>query len=484
MNYLASIGLEVHVQLDTRSKMFCACPTVFGAEPNTQVCPVCLGYPGAMPVMNAEAVRATVVTGLMLGCRISPYSKFDRKSYFYPDMPKNYQISQYDLPLCVEGAVDVPLDDGVKTVRLRRIHLEEDVAKNTHFSVSSGVDFNRAGVPLMEIVTEPDMASPEEAFAFLQALKRMVLYAGVSRCNLEEGNMRCDVNCSVRPEGQSGLGVKVELKNLNTFKGVYQALHYEIRRQGETLRGGGRLVQETRRWDADGGRTFSMRTKEQEHDYRYFPEPDLMPVILSAETLEAWKQALPTPPAERRRRLIEHYGLPAYDAGVLVREKAVVDYFEAAAAHGANPKGISNWIMTEMLRLLGERDLSIDRARVSPEALAALVALLDDGAINSTTAKEVFAILFEEGGDPRDIVRRKGWAQVSDTGELEKLVQRAMAEHPKSVADYRAGRTQAAKFLMGQVMRLSGGKADPRAVTALLESRLGGDDAPQHEEKA
>ena len=473
MNYTATIGLEVHVQLKTRSKMFCACGVAFGTPPNTQVCPVCLGYPGVMPVMNGEAIRMTVMTGLMIGSEINRLSKFDRKSYFYPDMPKNYQISQYDKPLCLGGTVDAFVDGVAKPVRIHRIHLEEDVAKNMHFKQCSGVDFNRAGVPLMEIVTEPDMHSPEEAFAFLQALKSILLYGGVSDCNLEEGNLRCDVNCSVSPEGVAELGVKTEMKNLNTFKGVLHALRHEIVRQVDVLRGGGRIVQETRRWDMDAGVTASMRSKEDAHDYRYFPEPDLMPVCLSEEQIGQWRAQLPELPRKRRERFVEQYGLPEYDAGVLVADKDVGDFFEAAARGSPNPKAISNWVMTEMLRLLSEREMTIREAKVLPDALAELVRLTEERAINSTKAKEVFAILFEAGGDPRAIVRERGWVQVNDEAEIERLVDQVMADNPKPVQDYRGGKAASAKFLVGQVMRLSKGKANPQVVGKILEERLG-----------
>jgi len=472
MRYLASIGLEVHVQLKTQSKMFCGCSTRYGAEPNTQVCPVCLGYPGVMPSMNGEAVRLTVVTGLMLGSEISEYSKFDRKSYFYPDMPKNYQISQYDKPLCVGGSVDIEVDGQLKTVRITRIHLEEDVAKNMHFTQSSGVDFNRAGVPLMEIVSEPELESPEEAFAFLQALKQILLYAGVSSCNLEEGNMRCDVNCSVRPEGRSELGTKTEIKNRNTFREVLHALKHEVGRQVEILESGGEVRHETLRWDVDAGVTVGMRTKEYAHDYRYFPEPDLMPVVLPRARVEQWRGELPEPPRERRQRLVTEYGLPEYDAGVLVADKEVADYFEAAARLSGNPKGVSNWMMTEMLRMLSERDMALSDAMIRPKALVDLVDLVDNETINSTTAKELFAILFEKGGDPAEIVREKGMVQVSDSDEIEKLVEQAMSDNPKSVADYKSGKKAAAKFLVGQVMRLSRGKADPQVVAKVLQGKL------------
>ncbi len=474
MTYATTIGLEVHVQLKTQSKMFCACPTGYGAEPNSLVCPVCLGYPGAMPVMNAEAIRLTVMTGLMIGSRISAYSKFDRKSYFYPDMPKNYQISQYDKPLCEGGSVVIELDGTEKTIGITRIHLEEDVGKSTHLVRSSGVDFNRAGHPLMEIVTEPDMTSPAEAYAFLQALKQILLYIGVSDCNLEEGNMRCDVNVSMRPAGQAKLGTKAELKNLNTFKGVQAALHYEVERQTAQLGRGERIVQETRRWDPDQGITTSMRTKEDAHDYRYFPEPDLMPVVLDRDAVEAIRAALPEMPRDRRRRFAEQYGLPVYDAGVLSADRAIADFFEAAAGVSSNPKAVSNWIMTEVLRVLTERDTTLAALPLTAPALAALVGLVDAGTINMTGAKTVFEVLVDSGGDPATIVKDRGLAQVSDTGVIETLVDKAIASNPQSVEDYRSGKKAALQFLVGQVMRESRGKANPPMVAQMLTGKLGG----------
>jgi len=472
MKYLTTIGLEVHVQLKTRSKMFCGCSAEYGADPNTHVCPVCLGYPGAMPVMNRDAVRLTVITGLMIGSKISEYSKFDRKSYFYPDMPKNYQISQYDKPLCIGGSVDIEIGGTIKTIGVTRIHLEEDVGKNMHFQSTSGVDFNRAGVPLMEIVSEPEISSPEEAFAYLQALKQILLYAGVSDCNLEEGNVRCDVNCSVRPEGQKELGVKAEIKNLNTFKGVLNSLKYEVERQVETIKAGGKIHQETRRWDTDAGVTIAMRSKEYAHDYRYFPEPDLLPVVLSSEQVAEWKSGLPELPRDRRGRFVKEYGIPEYDAAVLTAEMDVAGYFEQAARLSSNPKLVSNWIMTEMMRLLSEKGMAIKDVAVTPAALAGLVKLVDDKVINSNSAKQVFAELFEKGGDPVKIVGKKGLVQVSDSGAIEKFVDQAIEESPKSVEDYLRGKAAAAKFIVGQVMKLSRGRANPQLVASILEEKL------------
>ncbi len=472
MKYIATIGLEVHVQLCTKSKMFCGCSTDFGASPNTHICPVCLGYPGAMPSANKEAVRLTVMTGLMIGSKISSFSKFDRKSYFYPDMPKNYQISQYDKPLCVGGIVEINIEGVRRPVHVTRIHLEEDVAKNMHFKEMSGIDFNRAGVPLMEIVSEPDLASPEEAFAYLVALKQILQYAGVSNCNLEEGNIRCDVNCSIRPEGQEKLGTKTELKNLNTFKGVLNALKYEIPRQISVVEGGGKIIQETRRWDMDTGVTTSMRTKEYAHDYRYFPEPDLLPIVFADEQILEWKSRLPEMPVARRDRFISQYGLPEYDAGVLVADKAVSHYFEEVVGLCGRPKAASNWIMTEMLRMLSESEREITSVLISPRGLADLVILADDGIINSNTAKAIFAELFVKGGDPIAIVKDRNLAQVSDSGIINGFVDQAINENPKSVADFIGGKDVASKFLVGQVMKLSKGKADPKLVLDLIVTKL------------
>lgn len=470
---IASVGLEVHVQLRTRTKMFCGCPNRFGGEPNTQVCPVCLGYPGALPVMNGEAIKLTVMAGCLLGCTINLRSKFDRKNYFYPDQAKNYQISQYDEPLCSGGEVRFELDGTEKVVRLTRIHLEEDVAKNLHFADASGVDFNRAGTPLMEIVTEPDIHSADEAMAFLQALKQILAYGGISDCNLEQGNIRCDINASVRANEDAPLGTKTEIKNMNTFKGVHRALSYEIRRQVRELDKGGTIVQETRRWDDEAGQTFSMRSKEDAHDYRYFPEPDLLPVELKQDDVDAWRASLPEKPAERRARMVEQYGIPDYDAGVLAADRAVADYFEETARHSGNPKAASNWIMTDMLRSLSEADLEIGSVKVTAESLGRLIKLVDAKTINMPTAREVFAILFAEGGDPEVIVKDKGLAQVSDTGAIEGMVDQIIAEHPGPVEDYKGGKPAALQFLIGQVMRISKGKANPGMVRELLIGRLG-----------
>jgi len=472
--YLITIGLETHVQLKTATKMFCGCSLAFGEEPNTTVCPVCMGYPGALPVMNREAVRLTVLSGLMLGCTISRHSTFDRKNYFYPDMSKDYQISQNTHPLCLGGGVTIETPAGPKRIRINHIHLEEDAAKINHYARFSGVDFNRCGTPLMEIVSEPDLSSPDEAMAYLQSLKQSLVYAGVSDCNLEEGNMRSDVNISVRPAGQEQLGTKVEIKNMNTFKGIYAALEYEIARQLAVVKGGGTLVQETRRWEPELGETQSMRSKENAHDYRYFPEPDLVPVELPEALVESWRAQLPEAPAARRERMMAEYGIPAYDAGVLADAKENADFFEAAA-RACKPglgKTVSNWFMTEVMRLLSETGTGVGACALTPAALAELVALVDDGVINGPTAKELLPEVFAQGGSPRSIVNERGLAQVSDVSALEAFIAQALADNPKSAEDFRAGKKAAAGFIVGQVMKLSKGKADPKQVGRLVAERL------------
>jgi aspartyl-tRNA(Asn)/glutamyl-tRNA(Gln) amidotransferase subunit B len=468
VQYETVIGLEVHVQLKTRSKMFCGCATEFGAPPNTQVCPVCLGYPGVLPVMNEDAVRKTILTGLMIGSEIARFSKWDRKNYFYPDMPKNYQISQYDLPLCRGGAVSITS----KKIGMTRIHLEEDVAKNIHFETSSGVDFNRAGTPLMECVSEPDMRSPDEAFAYLTALKEILTSGGISDCDMEKGQLRCDSNVSVRPVGQREFGEKVEIKNMNTISGVRRALAYEIQRQTAALQKGEKISQETRRWDDAAGKTFVMRTKEYAHDYRYFPEPDLMPVVVSDEMIAAIRGQLVELPEAKRQRFIRQYGLPEYDAGVLVADATLANYYERAAKGSKNPKAISNWVMTELLGKLAEAERSLEDCPISPEQLTELVALIDSGQINGKIGKEVFAEMFTSRKSPSVLVKEKGLLQVSDVGAIEAFADEAIAKNPKSVADFRAGNEAAINFLKGQVMKLSKGKANPQLAGEILLRKL------------
>ncbi len=482
MNYLTTIGLEVHVQLRTRSKMFCACPVEFGAPPNTHTCPTCLGLPGALPVMNHEALRLTVLTGLMLGCDIAPLSKFDRKSYFYPDMPKNYQITQYDLPLCANGTV--PLHDLAypkdaqksiatpdKEVRLVRIHLEEDVAKSFHLESSTAIDFNRAGTPLMEIVTQPDIHSPEEAFAFLTALKQILIYGGVSDADMEKGQLRCDCNVSVRPENQEELGAKIEIKNMNSISGVRRALAHEGERQTQALERGEKLEQETRGWDDAAGETFLMRTKEFAHDYRYFADPDLVPVKTEALLAEA-RAGLPELPRAKRARFIQQYEVSPYDAGVLTDDLALANYFEVAAKGARKPKTVANWILNDLQSALVQAGHTIADCPIPPAALDELANLIEDGRISGKQAKEVFAEMFASGKPAAAIVKEKGIEQLSDAAAIEALCDQVIAANPKPVADFKAGNLASLNFLKGQVMKLSKGTANPGVVGEILERKL------------
>jgi aspartyl-tRNA(Asn)/glutamyl-tRNA(Gln) amidotransferase subunit B len=482
MNYLATIGLEVHVQLKTRSKMFCASPVEFGGEPNTHTCPICLGLPGALPVMNHEALRLTVLTGLMLGCDIAPICKFDRKNYFYPDMPKNYQISQYDMPLCTNGSVTLhdlayPKDAQKniaapeKEVHLVRIHLEEDVAKSFHFENSTGIDFNRAGTPLMEIVTQPELNSPEEAFAFLTSLKQILIYGAVSDADMEKGQLRCDCNVSVRSEKQTELGAKIEIKNLNSISGVRRALAYEIQRQISTLERGELLEQETRGWDATTGETFLMRTKEFAHDYRYFPDPDLVPVktdLLLADV----RERVPELPKAKRARFVEQYQVSPYDAGVLANDLDLAGYFETAAKGAKKPKSIANWILNDLQNALSAAGKTIHDCPIPPEALDELVNLIDNGKISGKQGKEVFAEMFASGKRAAAIVKEKGIEQLSDSSAIEALCDEVIAANPKPVADFKAGNVASLNFLKGQVMKLSNGKANPQLAGEILERKL------------
>ncbi len=483
-NYLPTIGLEVHVQLNTRSKMFCSCPVEFGAAPNQHTCPVCLGYPGALPVMNVDALKMTALTGLMLGCEVPQICKFDRKNYFYPDMPKNYQITQFDQPICVGGSV--PLHDFAypkdaqksianpgKAVRLVRIHLEEDVAKSTHFETSSGIDFNRAGTPLMEIVSEPDIDSPEEAFAYLTALQQLLIYGGVSDADMEKGQLRCDCNISVRPEGQTQLGTKIEIKNMNSISGVRRAVAYEIERQKEALARGETLVQSTRRWDDAAGQTTLMRVKESSEDYRYFPDPDLLPVDTDV-FMEEVRARRPELPAEKRERFVSDFGVTHYDANVLVGEAALADYFDAAAKEAKKPKNVANWIINDLLSALSNAGLGIAQSPISPHTLDELVNLIDEGKISTKQGKEVFAAMFETGKSALRIVDEKGLRQESDTGLIEGLCVQVLEANPKAVAEYKAGKQQSINFLKGQVIKLSQGKANPAVVHEILAVKLAG----------
>lgn len=462
--------------------MFCGCPVEFGAEPNVHTCPICLGLPGALPVMNLEALKMTALTGLIFNCEIVPICKFDRKNYFYPDMPKNYQISQYDMPLCQNG--EVPLSDLAypkdaqknirnpgKKVRLIRIHLEEDVAKSFHFESTSGIDFNRAGTPLMEIVSQPDIESPEEAFAYLTSLKQALIYGGVSDADMEKGQLRCDCNVSVRRQGETLLGAKIELKNLNSISGVRRALAYEVERQIGTLERGEKLVQETRRWDDDLGETQLMRTKESAHDYRYFPDPDLLPVETEV-FMDEVRSRMPELPWEKRERFVTQYGISAYDAGVLANGLALSGYFELAAKNSGRPKTVANFVLNDLLSALASAGRNISDCPIQPEHLNTLAALVETGQINSKQAKEVFSEMFATGKAPAAIVAEKGLKQESDLGAIEAICQEVIAANPKSVEDFRAGKSAALNFLKGQVMKLSKGKANPNLVGEILQKLL------------
>jgi aspartyl-tRNA(Asn)/glutamyl-tRNA(Gln) amidotransferase subunit B len=474
MKYEACIGLETHVMQKTQTKMFCGCCNEYGAEPNTHVCPVCLGYPGALPVLNAKAIELCCKAGLLLGCAINPHSKWDRKNYFYPDMSKNYQITQADRPLCLGGQVVAEVNGVLKTFALERIHQEENAAKNTHDRAGSLVDYNRAGTALMEIVSTPCMHSADDAFAYLQALRQIMQYGGISDCDLEKGHMRSDVNVSVRPVGQSTLGAKVEIKNMNSPSFIVEAIRFEIERQIEVLENGGTVVQETRGYDSDRGETFSQRTKENAHDYRYFPEPDLLPVEISADQIARWKAELPELPAQRRDRYVRELGLPDYDAKVLTAEKSIADFFDTACQKTTQYKLVSNYLMGRVASLLTETGRALDESRLTADALAQVAGLAAAGTISSNAANELITVLFNEGGDPQAMVEARGLAQVNDDSALEKWAEEAIAANAKAVEAYKAGNAASINALMGYVMKQSKGKANPPAVIAMLKKKLEG----------
>ncbi len=472
MDYEAVIGLETHVQLKTESKMWCGCANEFGAPPNTHVCPVCLGLPGVLPVANEEALRLTALTGLLLNCSLPTFAKFDRKNYFYPDMPKNYQITQYDKPSAIAGYVDFEFNGGISRVRITRAHLEEDVGKNFHFERHSGVDFNRAGVPLMEIVSEPDITSADMAYEYLNALKDILMYGGVSDCDMEKGMVRCDVNVSVRPKGQEKLGEKIEIKNMNSFSGVRKALEYEIPRQIEALKNGGKLIQSTRRWDDTAGITEEMRTKEHAHDYRYFPEPDLMPFQPTDAWLAEVRARVVELPLARKQRFMRDYGLPAADAQTFVWDQPLGNYFETIAKQSKNPKAIANWVINNLRAKLTESQTALAHLKFKPAGIIELIELVDSGRINTRIAQDVFTEMFATGEPPAKIVEKKGLAQVSDAGAIEKFCDEVIAAHPGPAADFRAGKAAALNFLKGQVMKLSKGKVNPALAGEMLERKL------------
>jgi len=475
--YEAVIGLEVHAQLRTRTKIFCGCSTEFGAPPNSQVCPVCLGLPGALPVLNRQAVDYAIKAALACGCRVEPTSIFARKNYFYPDLPKGYQISQYERPLALGGGLDITTGGLRKRVGLTRIHMEEDAGKSLHEGFADSdrrtyVDFNRSGVPLIEIVSEPDMRSAAEAAEFFSRLRDILVWLGVSDGNMEEGSLRCDANVSIRPVGQVTLGTKAEVKNVNSFRYLEKALEYEIARQIDVLEGGGRVVQETRLWDTSSGRTFSRRSKGEAHDYRYFPEPDLPPLVIAEARVERVRATMPELPEARCRRFTVEYGIPEYDAGVLTQSAPLADYFEAVARAARNPKAASNWIMGELLRTINERGQTMADVPLTPAALAGLIALIDAGTISSSIAKGVFAKMYDSGRSADAIVQEEGLAQIGDEGAVSAIVAEVVKANADAVAQYHAGKRQTFGFLVGQVMKGSGGKANPTLASDLLKRAL------------
>jgi aspartyl-tRNA(Asn)/glutamyl-tRNA(Gln) amidotransferase subunit B len=478
MKYETVIGLEVHAQLLTESKIFCGCSTRFGQAPNHNTCPVCAGFPGVLPVLNKKVVEFAIRAGLATHCRIASFSRLARKNYFYPDLPKGYQISQYELPVCANGYIDIEIDSGWKRVRLTRIHMEEDAGKNIHDlrTDASLVDLNRAGVPLLEIVSEPDIRSADQAGTYLRTLRAMLQYLGICDGNMEEGSFRCDANVSVRPEETAPLGTKTELKNLNSFKAVEKALEYEVQRHIDTLADGGKLIQETRLWDPDREITRSMRAKEFAHDYRYFPDPDLVPIVIDEHWLEEIRAVLPELPAARKARFVSQYGLSAYDAELLTSRKDVADYFETAVNVHSNPKAIANWVMGDLFCILKERKLDeklyISHWPVVPENLAALVGLIDQGSISGKIAKSLFDEMLATGRPPQEIAKDKGLEQVSDSASIEKAIDEVLAAHAKQVTEYRGGNEKVFGFLVGQIMKATQGKANPQKANEILKQKL------------
>jgi aspartyl-tRNA(Asn)/glutamyl-tRNA(Gln) amidotransferase subunit B len=474
MKYEAVIGLEVHAQLQTNTKIFCGCETKFGEDANTRTCPVCIGMPGVLPVLNKKAVEFIVKTGLATHCTISSYSRFARKNYFYPDLPKGYQISQYELPVCEKGHVEIVVDGKVKRIGLTRIHLEEDAGKNLHQPEggASLVDLNRAGTPLMEIVSEPDIRTSEDASEYLKKLRAILRYIEVSDADMEKGNFRCDANVSIRPVGAKEFGTRAEVKNVNSFKFVQKALEYEIKRQAQVLDEGGKVIQETRLFDSAKGVTFSMRSKEEAHDYRYFPEPDLVPIVVSRETVETIRKTIPELPDARRERFAKEYGLPEYDADMLTQSRALAAYFEETARLSGQPKVASNWIMGELMRLLNAENKEIEDCPIKPDRLARMIKMINDGVISTKIAKTVFEEMYKTGKDAETVVKEQGLVQVSDTGAIETIIDEVIKANPAQAADYKAGKEKLFGFFVGQVMKASKGKANPELVNQLLKKKL------------
>ena len=480
MSYEAVIGLEIHSELKTNTKIFCGCATTFGAEHNTHVCPVCLGLPGVLPTLNKRVLEFAIKAGLALNCEINKFSKFDRKNYYYPDLPKNWQTSQYDLPICENGYVDIVKSNGeTKRIRITRIHMEEDAGKLVHSgntikdSDTSNVDYNRTGVPLIEIVSEPDMSSPEEARLYMEKVKSILQYIDVSNCKMEEGNLRADLNVSLRPAGSDVLGTRTEMKNINSFKAVEEALTYEIERQEEVLEDGGHIIQETRTWDPDRGITLSMRSKENAHDYRYMPEPDLVPIITTDEEIEAFRKSLPELPDARKARLEEQFGLSAYDAGIITSSREMAEYFDAVIETGADAKLAANWIMGDLSKNLNAENLEIADSPVDAKRLGEMIGLISKGTISSKIAKKVFEEMWKSPDSPEKIVKDKGLVQITDTKAIEEIVDKVIEANQKAVEDYKSGNKKAIGALVGQVMKQSKGKANPQTVNQILAQKLG-----------
>lgn len=469
-DYEVIIGLEVHAELSTNTKMYCNCSTEFGADPNTHCCPICTGMPGVLPVLNRKVVEYATKAGLATNCEISRFSKQDRKNYFYPDLPKAFQTSQYDLPLCIGGHLDINVNGEQKRIGITRIHIEEDAGKLIHdaYTGDTLVDMNRCAVPLIEIVSEPDIRSADEAVAYMQTLKSILEYLNVCDCKMQEGSLRCDVNLSVRPVGQKEFGTRTETKNLNSFKAIHNCIEFEIKRQIEEVENGGTIYQETRRWDDAKGIGYAMRTKEDAHDYRYFPEPDLAPIVLSEEYIQNIKDNLPEMPHVKKERYMKDFELPEYDADILTSSIKTANFFEAANEICNNPKAVSNWIMGDFTRMLNEKEIEIDESKVTAQNLAELVTLIDKGTISSKIAKQVFEDMFETGENAKDIVEKKGLVQMSDEGAIKEIVQKVVDANPQSIADYKAGKDRAIGFLVGQIMKETKGKANPQIVNKLL----------------
>ncbi len=473
-DYEMVIGLEVHSELSTKTKIFCSCPTEFGGEPNTHCCPVCMAMPGALPVLNEKVIEYAVKAGLAMNCEIAENSKNDRKNYFYPDLPKSYQISQFDMPLCKKGKVEIQTEQGKKTIGITRIHIEEDAGKLNHSEFGGGslVDLNRAGVPLIEIVSEPDMRSSKEAEEYLKKVKSILEYIEVSDCKMQEGSLRADVNVSVRKKGETKFGTRTEMKNMNSFRSIVRAIEYEANRQIEILEEGGKIEQETLRWDDVSGKTFSMRDKEDAQDYRYFPEPDLVPIHLSKEYIQQIKESLPEMPESRKERYIKDFGLPEYDSNILTSSKYLSILFEGAEKICKNAKAVSNWIMSDITRILNEKELEPENIPFKAEDLGNLVILIDKGTISSKIAKQVLEEMFENPKTPEEIIKEKGLIQISDEGQIKQVVEKILQANPQSIADYKAGRDRALGFLVGQAMKETKGKANPQMLNKMFLEKL------------